>query len=70
MPKRELRRSGNSVGLPIPHQLVLDLQSALGEPLIVKIEATPTYLSLGRSLKGKITADEFTTLSNDGEGPA
>ena len=67
MPKLMVRRSGNSLGLPIPRQLVHDLELAPGDEVIVKIERIPSFASLAGRLKGRITADEFTALSNEGE---
>jgi antitoxin component of MazEF toxin-antitoxin module len=67
MPRLVVRRTGNSLGLPIPRELVHDLNLAPGDEVIVKIERIPSYRSIGGSLKGKITADEFTSLSNEGE---
>jgi antitoxin component of MazEF toxin-antitoxin module len=67
MPKLVVRRTGNSLGLPIPRELVHDLELTPGDEVIVKIERIPSYRSLAGRLKGRITADEFTTLSNEGE---
>jgi len=62
-----VRRSGNSIGLPLPHALVRELGLAPGDEVLVEIERLPQLLRLAGSLKGKITADEFTKLSNEGE---
>ena len=62
-----MRRSGNSIGLPLPHALVRELGLAPGDEVLVEIERLPQLLRLAGSLKGKITADEFTKLSNEGE---
>jgi antitoxin component of MazEF toxin-antitoxin module len=62
-----VRRTGNSVGLSIPRELVHDLELAPGDEVLVTIERIPSYRSLAARLRGKITADEFTALSNQGE---
>jgi len=62
-----VRRTGNSVGLPLPHALVRELGLTPGDEVLVEIERLPQLLRLAGSLKGKITADEFTKLSNEGE---
>jgi hypothetical protein len=67
MPTLVVRRTGNSVGLPIPHELVHDLGLTPGDEVLVKIERIPAYHALGGKLKGRLTADEFTRLSNEGE---
>jgi len=67
MPKLMVRRTGNSLGLPIPHAIVRELGLAPGDEVLVEIERVPQLLALAGSLKGKITADEFTKLSNEGE---
>jgi hypothetical protein len=67
MPKLVVRRTGNSLGLPIPHSMVRELGLAPGDEVLVEIERVPPFLALAGSLKGKITADEFTKLSNEGE---
>jgi antitoxin component of MazEF toxin-antitoxin module len=67
MPKLVVRRTGNSLGLPIPHAIARELGLAPGDEVLVEIERVPQLLALAGSLKGKITADEFTKLSNEGE---
>jgi len=67
VPKLVVRRTGNSLGLPIPHAIVRELGLAVGDEVLVEIERVPQLLGLAGSLKGKITADEFTKLSNEGE---
>jgi antitoxin component of MazEF toxin-antitoxin module len=67
MPKLVVRRTGNSLGLPMPRELVHDLDLAPGNEVLVTIERIPSYLSLAGRLKGRISADEFTALSNAGE---
>ena len=67
MPRLVVRRTGNSVGLPLPHALVRELGLTPGDEVLVEIERLPQLLRLAGSLKGKITADEFTKLSNEGE---
>ena len=70
MPKLILRRTGNSLGLPIPHELVRALRLSPGDEVLVQIERVPPLASIAGKLKGRITADEFTRLSNEGEDVA
>jgi antitoxin component of MazEF toxin-antitoxin module len=67
MPKLVVRRTGNSLGLPIPHAIVRELRLAPGDEVLVEIERVPQFLAMAGRLKGRITADEFTKLSNEGE---
>jgi antitoxin component of MazEF toxin-antitoxin module len=67
MPRLTVRRTGNSLGLPIPHEIVHDLGLSPGDELLVQLERVPRLMSLAGRLKGRITADEFTRLSNEGE---
>lgn len=67
MPKLIVRRTGNSLGLPIPHEIVQDLKLVPGDELIVQMERIPKFVAMAGRLKGRMTADEFTRLSNEGE---
>jgi hypothetical protein len=67
MPKLVVRRTGNSLAIPIPRDLVQKLELSAGDEVIVRIDPLPRLAGLAGSLKGRITADEFTRLSNDGE---
>lgn len=67
MTKLVVRRTGNSLALPLPRDLVRSLGVAEGDLLNVELERVPDLLQLAGSLKGRITADEFTRLSNEGE---
>jgi antitoxin component of MazEF toxin-antitoxin module len=67
MPKLVVRRTGNSLGLPIPREIVRDLSLSAGDELLVQLERVPGVLSLAGRLKGRLTAREFTRLSNEGE---
>jgi hypothetical protein len=67
MPRLVVRRTGNSLGLPIPRDIVRDLGLAPGDELMVHIDRIAPLTSLAGVLKGRITADEFTRLSNEGE---
>jgi antitoxin component of MazEF toxin-antitoxin module len=67
MPKLVVHRTGNSLGLPIPHAVVRELGLAPGDELMVHLERVPALSALAGRLKGRITADEFTQLSNEGE---
>ena len=62
-----MRRTGNSLGLPIPHALVRALSLSPGDELLVHLERVPRLEALAGRLKGRLTADEFTRLSNEGE---
>lgn len=55
------------MGLALPHQLVRDLALAPGDEVLVQLERLPGLLAMAGRLRGKITADEFTDLSNEGE---
>ena len=67
MPKLVVRRTGNSLGIPIPHEMVRDLKLAPGDELIVQIERIPKFTTMAGRLRGRMSADEFTRLSNEGE---
>lgn len=67
MPKLTVRRTGNSLGLPIPHEIVRELGLAPGDELLVRLERVPRFVAMAGRLKGRMTADEFTRLSNEGE---
>ena len=67
MPKLTVRRTGNSLGLPIPHEIVRDLRLSVGDEIMVTIRPIPKIESMAGRLKGRLTADEFTRLSNEGE---
>lgn len=67
MPKLVVRRTGNSLGLPIPHEIVRDLGLVPGDEVMVQLERIPKFISMAGRLRGRMTADEFTRLSNEGE---
>jgi antitoxin component of MazEF toxin-antitoxin module len=67
MPKLVVRRTGNSLGLPLPHEIVRELGLAPGDELQVSLERVPSLGTLAGVLKGRISAAEFTRLSNEGE---
>ena len=67
MPKLSVRRSGNSIAVPLPHRLARDLGLKPGDEVIVRIERIPHLLDFAGALKGRLSADEFTMLSNEGE---
>ncbi|MCI4352708.1 MAG: AbrB/MazE/SpoVT family DNA-binding domain-containing protein [Thermoplasmata archaeon] len=67
MTKLTVRRTGNSLAVPLPRALVRSLGVAEGDVLNVELERVPDLLRLAGTLKGRITADEFTRLSNEGE---
>ena len=67
MPKLIVRRTGNSLGLALPHKLVRELGLAPGDEVVVELRPVPRLATLAGVLKGRITADEFTRWSNEGE---
>ncbi len=67
MPKLTVRRTGNSLGLPIPHEIVREFRLVVGDDVMVTIRPIPRIESLAGRLKGRLTADEFTRMSNEGE---
>jgi antitoxin component of MazEF toxin-antitoxin module len=67
IPKLVVRRTANSLELPLPRELVRDLSLAPGDEVGVKIECIPSDRTLAGRLQGGITADEFVTLRNEGE---
>jgi antitoxin component of MazEF toxin-antitoxin module len=67
MPRLVVRRIGNSLGLRIPRQVVEDFRLRVGDELLVRLEPIRRLQSLAGTLKGTITADEFTQLSNEYE---
>ncbi len=62
-----MRRTGNSIAVPLPHSLVRDLKLKPGDEVVVRIERIPRLLDFAGTLKGRLTVDEFTKLSNEGE---
>jgi antidote-toxin recognition MazE-like antitoxin len=67
MTKLTVRRTGNSLAVPLPRALVRSLGLAAGDLVNVELERVPDLLGMFGSLKGRITGDEFTKLSNEGE---
>ena len=67
MPKLAVRRSGNSIAVPLPHRLVQELGLKQGDEVIVRVERIPRLLDFAGALKGRLSADDFTKLSNEGE---
>ena len=67
MPTLTVRRTGNSLGLPLPSELVKSLGLSPGDEVLVQLERLPPPVSLAGILKGRITAAEFTRMSNEGE---
>jgi len=67
VPSLTVRRTGNSLGLPIPREIVRELGLQPGDEVMVQLERVPPLQSLAGRLKGRITADEFTRLCNEGE---
>ena len=67
MPWLEVRRTGNSLGLPIPRQIEREPGLSARDELVIRIERNPPWQSLDGKLKGRLTTDEFTQMSNEGE---
>jgi antitoxin component of MazEF toxin-antitoxin module len=67
MAQLTVRRTGNSLAVPLPRALVRSLGLSEGDVLNVELERVPEILRLAGSLRGRISADEFTRLSNEGE---
>jgi antitoxin component of MazEF toxin-antitoxin module len=62
-----VRRTGKSLVLPIPPGIVREMGLSAGDEVFVWIERAPQWMALAGSLKGKVTAAEFTRSSNKGE---
>ncbi len=67
MPKLIVRRTGNSLSLSLPREIVRDLALSPGDEMLVELERVPALLTLAGKLKGRLTAEEFTRMSNEGE---
>ena len=67
MPRLTVRRAGNSLAVLVPRDLVRDPGLRAGDDVLVRIEPIPRLAALAGSLRGRLTADEFTRLSNKGE---
>jgi antitoxin component of MazEF toxin-antitoxin module len=62
-----VRRTGKSLVLPIPPGIVREMGLPAGDEVFVRLERVPQWMALAGSRNGKITAAEFTRLSNKGE---
>jgi antitoxin component of MazEF toxin-antitoxin module len=62
-----VRRTGNSLAVPIPRAMARQLNLAEGDLVWATFRRLPRLAELAGRLKGRITADEFTALSNEGE---
>ena len=67
MPIFKVRRSGNSLVLVLPSELVKSMGLHEGDDVLATMDKLPDLMQFAGRLKGKITADEFTRLSNEGE---
>ena len=67
MPILKVRRSGNSLVLPLTSRLARSLDLREGDAVKAELEKLPSIMELCGKLKGRMTADEFTRLSNEGE---
>lgn len=62
-----VRRTGNSLAVPLPSPLVRELGLRPGDRVMIRLDVVPEFLDFEGLLKGVLTADEFTKLSNEGE---
>jgi antitoxin component of MazEF toxin-antitoxin module len=67
MPIFRVRRSGNSLVLVIPSELARDMKLRVGDNVLATMEKIPDIIEFAGKLRGIMTADEFTRLSNEGE---
>jgi len=67
MPILKVRRSGNSLVLPLTSRLARSLDLREGDAVKAELEKLPSIMELAGKLKGRMTADEFTRQSNEGE---
>ncbi len=67
MPKLSVRRTENFTAVPLLHRLVQDVGLQSGDEVIVRIERILHLVDFARALRGRLSADEFTKLSNQGE---
>jgi antitoxin component of MazEF toxin-antitoxin module len=67
MPIFRVRRSGNSLVLVLPSELARSMKLHEGDKVLATIEKVPNIMEFAGKLKGIITADEFTRLTNEGE---
>jgi antitoxin component of MazEF toxin-antitoxin module len=67
MPTFVVRRSGKRFVLAIPPKVAAHLGLKEGDLVEANLEKGPNALALFGQLKGRIGADEFTRLSNEGE---
>jgi hypothetical protein len=69
MIKLTVSRIGDSLAVRLPRALVRSLGVVAGDVFNVEIERLPDLIRMIGGLKGDITGDESTKLSNDGEDP-
>ena len=67
MPVFTVRRSGNSLVLTLTSRMAGKLDIREGDKVLATIEKLPAIMDMAGKLKGRLTADEFTRLSNEGE---
>ena len=67
MPRLFVHKSGNSLGIALPHTLVREMDLGPGDELLVQIERIRPVATLAGRLRDRLKADEFTRLSNEGE---
>ena len=62
-----VRRTGNSLGVVLPKELVRELRLREGDQVELEVRKVPPLLELFGALRGVLTADEATAMSNEGE---
>lgn len=62
-----VRRTGNSLAIVLPRTLARELRLREGDHVEMEVRKIPSFLELFGRLKGVLTAEEFTRLSNEGE---
>jgi antitoxin component of MazEF toxin-antitoxin module len=62
-----VRPTGNSLAIPIPRDIVREMGLTPGDELMVELVRIAPLTSFADVLKDRITADEFTRLSNERE---
>ena len=67
MPRLTVRRTGNSLSLALPRGLVRELGVAPGDQVLATVQRIPRLASLSGRMRGRLTPEEFTRMSNEGE---
>ncbi len=67
MPRLTVRRTGNSLSLALPRGVVQELGVTAGDEVLATVQRIPPLASLAGRLRGRLTPEEFTRMSNEGE---